>query len=296
MEFEENKILNAFYEKLKNNLIRNKITIRNKSILWTMLSVNSKKREKLLVASSYPSDSFTANKLKKLEELNFITSYTGILNIGEYILTAKGIWEIDKKTQNLSEYNLIQFFQEKDFDINVNREPLSDRERVAIFALLCMRKFSLECSMDLNNKTYHKGWIKIFRKAFNFLRENNYLNQKNISFDEFINNKGSEPPIEYIMRRLNSLYKKSGHLFINDGKKKYYLDIVSNENIDTKRLKHAFKLVFTSLSDYGSTLIIGDFCNETANEMAKEVESNYQFINPNYDEIIEDTLKEFYRE
>jgi len=171
---------------------------------------------------------------------------------------------------------------------------MDDKDRLAILALLCVRKFSVDITMDLNSVKHREGWTRIFRVAFEFLNTKGYLKTKYGSFEDIIATKGSEHPIQSLMRHRNDLPIKSGQIFCNPGKSKYHLDLVKNEKLEIDRLKYAFKLVFQKIPDLSSAVLIGNFCVDTANDMAKYVETDYQFIDATHDDIIKRVVKAIY--
>jgi len=159
---------------------------------------------------------------------------------------------------------------------------------------LCVRNFSSDVPMDLDSLKHRDWWAKIFKVTFDFLNTNHYLKIKYRSFEDIISTKGSEHPVQNLMRHRNDLPIKSGQVFCNPGKSKYYLDLVKGDKLDKGKLKHAFKLVFQKIADLNSVMLIGDFCVDTANDMAKYVESNFQFIDSVHDDVIKQIIKEIY--
>lgn len=290
MEKQYFTILQLFWNKLKNNIIRERKKISNNSVLWTLVEIQSKEAEKLLRESSYTSAQFSPEELTILEREHYIR----FLNVSknEYIITAKGIWEIEKKEYGFTEENLLEFLQNKFLNFDKQSKPLDDKEKLAIFALISLRNFTLETSMDLSNQLYRDRWTPIFESIFNFLNENNLFTKKYSNSDKFFFSSGSEHHVQYFMRHRNNLAIKSNQIYESPGNSKYYLDIGENWNLS--KLKHSFLLVFKSIDSFDVANLISNTCIRLANENAKYVRKDSKFIDANHDELIKKVLKQIY--
>jgi len=289
-------VLNNFYNKLKNNILRDR-KLMNDSVLWTLIQVQAKKREEYLNTSFYSSDKFSSGVLKELLNLEFIDSSQA--NNGELVftMTAHGIWEIEKNNNSFSEIDLINFIQEKYFKFSASQKPFEDKEKIAVLALLCIRNFSYKVSMDLNTEKNRERWEKIFNKVFYFLNNEGFLKDKYNSFENFINKNGSEHPVQTLMRHLNDLHIKSGRIYDSSkNNSTYILNIFEGNKLHIDRLKYIFKLVFPNISNYQTALDIANFCIEIANNNAKYVITDFQFIDYKHDEIIKEIITEIYME
>jgi hypothetical protein len=287
-------ILEAFYNKLLNNIIREEKYLRNESVLWTLMEINAKKTEKYLTISSYNIDKFPNEKLYELQNLGFTSSTLSNTNKIEFILTSKGIWEIEKLIKDFSENDLLNFIQAKYLTFKAKQKPLDDKDKVALLSLLCLRNFSTDVPMNLNSSKNLEGWAIIFKKTFEFLEGINFLNSKYVGFENFISVPGSENPIQSLMRHRNDLPIKSGQIFCNPGQSKYYLDLIEEGELQKDRLIYTFRLVFPVIPDYNSVIMIENLCVETANDMSKYVLQDYRFIDSTYDDIIKRALEDIY--
>jgi hypothetical protein len=294
MEEELIKILSIFYCKLQNNIIREEKKLKNDSVLWTLIEMQSKKTEKYLANASFSIIQFPIEKLRLLQEKGFISSAIGISGHEEFIYTSKGIWEYEKISKQFSEEHLLSFIQSKYFTFAAKSKPLDEKEKLAIFSLLCVRNFSIDVPMDLTSEKFRDNWNKIFKATFDFLKVNNFLESTSSPFEKIFPTKGSEHPVQYLMRRRNDLPIKTNQLFCFIGNSKYYLNLWQNDRLELNSLKYLFKLIFNEISDFETALNIANFCIDIANDNAKFVITSYHFIDPKYDEIIRNVIKEIY--
>ena len=296
MEDDLTNILKAFYDKLHYSIIREKTKLLNESVLWTLVELSANRTEKFLSNSSYSTAHFPREKLSELLAKELIHPFVSISNKEEFVLTAKGIWEIEKQQKDFSEDTLLSFMQEKHLTFNV--KPMNDKEKLVIFLLLCIRNFSDNIPMDLSTSKNRDGWQRIFKVVYEFLSTNGFLKAKQESFDKFISTKGSEHPVQSFIRHINDLPIKSGQIFCNPPGKKYaskcWLDLELDGQLQKNKLTFAFKLVFPKIPDFSTTKMIEDFCIEIANDYSKYVVNDYRFIDSTHDDIIRQVIKDIY--
>jgi len=95
-----------------------------------------------------------------------------------YVITAKGIWIVEKELKDFAEDNLLEFIQNKFFTFGSKHKPIDDKDKIAIFSLLCIRNFSFDVPMDLKTSKQRDEWKKIFEIVFDFLNGHNYFKEK----------------------------------------------------------------------------------------------------------------------
>jgi len=282
--------LNTFYQRLHNNLLRDRIKIKKNSILWTLMGIVAKKSINCLKNSSIAVSSIPSDVLVVLEELGYIIQYQDNIS-GEkrYTITALGIWEFEKTKKNYSEEELLSFIQES---VNFKIETLSPNndDLLTIFSMVCLRCFSKDTSMDLKTDFKRKNWEMIFREAFSFLKENNTLKKGNRPIEDLFSSK----KIDYFMSHRNNLQKISNDIYRNLNDKRYYLNIIDKNEINQEKLMFLLSLVFKDIPDIIMLDKITTFCINTANNMATLVLDNYKYINAHFDDIIKKALKDIY--
>ena len=284
--------ISKFYVKLLNNINRDNINLIYDSVLLTLFSIHAKDSKKYLKNSSFGSSSIPSDILNVLEKLEYVIKFEDYVSGGQkYTITSLGIWEVEKNNKNLSEKDLLLFIQRhKNFTIESSKKNIADKNKLTLFSLICLRCFSSNTSMDLNNETLRNEWTKVFELTFVFLNSNNYFSKNYNSLDLIFNNR----KIDYFMSHVNSLQILTNQIYSNLGNKKYYLDLYKNDEIDLERLKFVLLKVLDNIPDIDTLKEISEFCIKTANNMAPYVIDNYCFINAHYDDIIKRALKEIY--
>ncbi len=289
--------LRIFYKQLHDNILtEEKKPLKNSSVFWTLICITDKKREKIINQSSINKKMLPSVDYFELLNLGYIKKHDNPAKYSDYILTAKGLWTIEKEINNFTDDTLIEFIQAKDFDFKCKTEPLDDKDKMALFSLICCRCFSQEYCMYLSNDLVSNNWSEIFSKSFEFLNDRNILKKKYQNYEQLIEKKGTEHPIQYLMRRRNDLSIKSDHIFQNSGKKKYFLDILEDKVIIKDKLKLIFKLIFNSINSYKLFEDIIEFSSNIAYNKVKEVLDEFDLVTSDYDDQIKKSLELFYLE
>lgn len=281
-----------FYKRLEKNVLDYKNgQLENNSVLLTLVSSFSNKVSELLLESSIDSLIIPGSKLEVLEERGFIRKLNYLGKTQNYVMTILGIWQIETKTNNINIKRILDYFQSKKFSSDLDEKPLSDKEKIILFALIALRTFTLECAMDLKQKITLDVWEDIFDRCNQFLASVEIVEDKAWRSD----NTGNEHPVSYAMRRLNKLSQKTKHIYQSPGKKKYYLDLFLDSQIDAPYvLQHLFDLIFKEIESSITLLEISTFLSDLAYNEAKNVKVPLDFITPEWDEKIENALEDYY--
>ncbi|MHA1660156.1 MAG: hypothetical protein ACTSUT_13665 [Promethearchaeota archaeon] len=286
------EILEKFYKRLHDNVLREEKKLEKNSILITLIKIKSSKTSKYLNDSSIKEHLFNIDAIKELKEEMCLRTSDHKNKLDESILTSKGIYKVENIKNVLNLNKLLDFFQKKYFSFSDIKQPLSDIEKIILLTMIGVRNFSLESPMNLKSKHIQDYWLEIFKKTFKFLTQLKIIKKKDLTFEK----QGNEHPVSYAMRRTNSLQKKTQHIFISKGHKKYYLDIAEDKNISTPKLKRVFKLIFGKIINENNINEIIAYCNDIAYKRAKYVKDDFKFIESKYDILIKNTIKEIYLE
>lgn len=287
--------LNSIYFKLQASIFREE-KAKSKSLLWTLINFTEKKAEKYIYNSSVSKDDYPEDILFNLRDQGYLINYLNDNGETEYILSAKGIWVIDKQNQGFSDDALFEFLQQSFFSFASKKKPLDDKDKLVVFSLIALRSFSPEVPMDLSTNKYRIGWNNIMIESFDFLKTKNIFKNSYANFSEFLALPGSETEdaIKYIMRRRNDLSIKTDHIFNNPGNSKYWLDIFTGEHLNNGRLMKLLKLIITSIPNIDFLNEINQFLNETYRNKGKYVLKDMSFLNSKYDDVIVHILKDIY--
>lgn len=282
--------LNKFYQNLHTNIIKKKKKVKENSIIIAFLDSTSNDRYKLLNESAISAHKIPSNTLTELENKNFVRN-TDILN--HYTITAKGIWEIETKNDLISEQNLINYLDQKLFNVyNFSNKPLSDKQKVIIFSMLAARTFSEKSSIDLKiDDNILNVWEEIVEKSYEKLNSLKLISK--LEKKDLYGKAGTEHPVSNLYRHTDELPKKTKGIFKALGKQKYFLDIFKDSEISNENLNFLFNLIFDK-NVLSSTEIyeISNFCNDIASNKNIYIfdPREHIFLNPKYDGIIRDVL------
>lgn len=292
MENQFFEILEKFYKRLYDNVLRQEKKMENNSVMLTLIKITSGKTSKLLNDSSIKGLIYPLDYLRELEKGGFIRPSDDKNKLDEYILTAKGIYEVENTNKSLDLNQILNYFQKKYFTFLEVTRPLVDTEKIIILSLIGARVFSIKSPMDLKSHLIQDYWLDIFKDSYKFLCKLELIKTKDLTFEK----QGNEHPISYAMRRTDSLRKKTQHIFIPIGNKKYYLDISENDKLSIPKLKRLLILIFESIDEKNILSDITNFCNEIAYKKSKYVKTDFMYIEPKYDVIIKEALKQIYFE
>lgn len=285
-------LLEKFYKKLEGNIIRSEKKLENNSLLLTLIRTTSNKTSRLINDSSIKSGALNRRQLNYLTQKEYIREADEKNKLNEFILTAHGIWEIEKSLKHHDINMIIDYIQEKYFTFSALNKPLKDTERVILLSMIGARTFSMDSTMDLNNHSVRDHWLSIFNKSQEFLRNFGKTKKKDSLFEK----KGNEHPVEYAMRRANDLPIKTQQIFCFKGNKQYYLDIVVDGGFSELRLKYLFKQIFESIESMTMIDEIKEFCESLAYDDSKYVKNDFMFVDYRIDEQIKKAITELYLE
>jgi hypothetical protein len=147
---------------------------------------------------------------------------------------------VEEDVQNLSTEKLLIFIQDTKLSDSKSIIPLTDNEKIILLAMLSIRVFSENTTMDLNDTNRSDNWLNIFLEITQMAEEEGLINCEKRKFIS----QGNEHPISYLMRRANDLPKKTNQLYKLLRKKEYYLDIPSINSKSMKDLISLYKKVY----------------------------------------------------
>ena len=286
--------LRKFYQKLYDNLIRRKKKIVNDSILITFLKLTSNNRFRLLTESTLPAYKLDKTILKELVTKKLIR---GTDRLSHFVITAKGIWEVESKNGSINNNKLLEFLDNWLFNYYHDSEkPLSEKEKVVLFAMIAARAFSKDSAVNLRkSETIKDKWGELLNKSLEKLRALGIISK--LEGNELFKKQGNEHPVSGLFRRTNNLTKKIKGIYKSPGGKIlgsiYYLDISIGGDLSKDKLKYLFKRVLGSV-DLTPTKMneLDNFCRDTAHkENIYLFDTNtHLFSKPKYDKIIRDIL------
>jgi len=282
--------LERFYNKLHDNLIKKYKKEKNRSILIWFFDIKSNDRFRLLKDSSIQKIKIPTEALNKLLSNKLIRETD---TVGEYVITAQGIWSIEKEKGILSEEVLLDNFDVKFFNLySASEKPVSEKHKILLFSMIAARSFSEQSSVDLKKKNITlDAWEDIITKSYEFLREMDIITKLNK--DMLFGKKGNEHKVSNVFRHTDSLPKQSKGIFKAIGCQKYYIDLYREGEISIENLRYLFKQIFgekkLSVIERDNICNFCDQISTSKNIYLFDIECHL-FHDPEYDLVIRDAL------
>jgi len=302
MSNDKNKYLSKMYDKLYNNVEREKSSgVRYDSIIITFMETTKNGVMHFLQESALEDYEIPDSILVELQDKGYIRRANFP---DQYTLTAKGVWETEKDFGNLNEEKLIKYLDKKNgYDSFEKVKNLSEKSKVRIFTLISTRAFSEENSLDLKEDERIKNrWKKITEKNYEKLKDLNII--KDLEKGEskkghLFGNAKAESPIVNLFRHSEKLPRRTKNVFTSSNLS-YFLDLLNDDNnINTKKLSFIFWLIFQDnlVDDNGDLKMtevqeILDFCKKVSRKEGIYLfkNSDYDLSDPSYDEQIKEAL------
>lgn len=276
--------LRNLYHRFFDNLKRDKVILKKKSVLLTIIASSSNiqsKISKILEESCFESHLFKINEIKILLDKKLVRP--SVYDLKSYVLTSKGIWFIEVEKELISTDKFIDFV-ETEILTEKRVRKLKDIEKTILFSLISIRCFDINSCMDINDSYHGDQWLLIFTECRDFLYSKKLLKEK-LKFKKI----GHEHPVSAEMRRANELQKKTHYIYDFTGKKQYHLKI-SKGNKGKSELSYLFNLILNGNSDPKLLNDIIIFCNDLAYNKKKYV-TDLSNLTKQYDDLIKSSIR-----
>lgn len=266
--------------------------MKGNSVLVSMLNVKSNEAYKLLSESGINLISITHETFDSLHAYGFIRMAE---KPEKYIITVKGIWEIESQNGGMNADILLEHIDQKFFDLFSKAGQLTEKEKVILFAMIAVRAFSAESALDLK-----KGDIVLVRleeiltSSHEFLAKHHVIDR--LKLVDLFGAKGNEHPVSHLIRHTDALLKRTRGIYKTLGKQKYYLDIYDDTHLSKDGLITLFGFVFGSGMNIELKYEVAEFCSSNAYEQSTYLfDLNvHKFANPIYDEQFNEALERYY--
>ena len=253
--------------------------------------MKSNDRYRFLIDTEISINDISHNNLLQLLEHNYIRESD---RINKYIITAKGIWHIET-SEGSSEDTLIEYIDEKFFDLSLGNMKITDKEKVIIFSMISARAFSDNVLVDLKKSEYTLNtWKSIIDECYEKLYTMQIVSK--LETEELYGKHGNEHIVSNLLRHTDALPKKTKGIYKVIRPQKYYLDIIDEFCISKEKLDYIIKMVFDANKHFSVEEIDGlcSFCSSTAYNVAPLVYDMKirTFASPEYDDVIDNSIKD----
>lgn len=277
-----------FYDVLYQNLYNENKLVEGsifKQLLWSW----SNQVLEYLDSASVSSEKIDPLILNELIEKEFVR---GGSEFSKYVLTAKGVWEIEATLEKIDSQLLLDYIDKSKYFVKWGGN-LSNKEKVVILSLIALRAFCEETPLNRKNGIRSLDNInEVMTKSIIFLKEN--VNDFNLKLSE----DAREGPINSIFARLQELPKKTRGLYkFNKKESKGWLDVYDEEKgkLSEEKLAYLLWKVFGGNLSFEKQNTINKFCNDILYDHknyvynSKEIES-FIFSGIAYQNIISNSL------
>jgi len=253
---DELKILVKFYEKIQGYLLDKYKKSPKDSIFLFFFDKTSNDRMEILMRNSIDIDELNEHDVSILIEKNFLQK----IDSNKICITGHGLWEYENRINKLNIENLVSKINNKMFI--VEKIKLNEKDKILFFTMIATRAFSEKSSFYANASDNIKDEImKSMIESAAFLHEMGvikYMIEKDI-FGEVRN----IHPLAHYLRNNPKRLKKTDLIFtIKKGTNKYYLDVSENSELNLKKLKKMFNLIFEKKLSTLEKEKIYNFCNK----------------------------------
>ena len=287
MQDESMKYLSRLYDSYRESLEARK-KLKFESALISSLSVKNNERFRAMKDASKPLNKIPSEILLELKTKEFIRN---IDDVSSYTITAKGIWEIEKDRGLLDEDGMLSFIDKNYFDLFEAGKPLTEREKVIVFALLSARAFSEESSADMRKDDSVKdAWKDVMISSYNELKKLGVMDK--LLLEDLMPQSGIEHPASHLIRHTDSLPRKTMAIFTAGGRNRYYLDVTDEDAVSNDKLAYLFWLVLGSSATPDNVELIHQYCTKVAYDAGIYVYdmAEHKYSSPKYDAILRDGL------
>lgn len=289
MREEDYSYLKKYYEKAKQKYFLEKKKKIN-SLFVGFLEIKNNLRYNILNHASRKEDSFSKNIITNLLKECLIRPTDKINN---YVITAKGIWKIESKNKDIDLEALLNFLDDKYFNLFGGNKNLNDKEKVMLLFMIIARAFSEDTPINLKKRENAKDEIgTIIKRSFLLLKKYSLI--KSLTEKKLFNLEGNEHPVSDFVRHKEALVRKTNGLYRTLRDQKYCLDLMSNDHFKVQELAYLLWLVFGMNIN---TQLQEDFLKLSESIYQKSIfiysSEDFSFFKPKYDDEIKNALDEY---
>ena len=282
--------LEKFYNALSNSLIKRYEKEKYKSILVWFFEIKENDRLRIINDSKIKKIRIPNKIAEQLIKDNWIRESD---SIGEYVITAIGIWYYENAKNIISHDLLLKEIDRKYFNTyNQTERPLSDRYKIILMSMIAARTFSIDSPMNLKKGDYAlNAWEEIINKSYNLLNKLGLVTE--MSDEKIFGKPGNEHKVSSVIRNSNDITKSIKGIYITARDQKYYLTLSSSRKINVNNLKFLFKQIIGGKKlSHPEIDMISNFCNEIASTKSLYIFDlkEHIFHKPEFDNIIRDAL------
>lgn len=277
--------LEKYYEIMYKNMISNKI-LKNDSILISFLKTTSTNVNKILRLSQIDVSIISMQNNSTLVKEGYLQNFE---EYDKYIISIKGIWEIETKKGVINENILLEYLSQQFYKNNPNDDILTDKEKVILFSMILGRTFSINYSVNLlKSEVTTNKWLEILIISYGKLSELNIISQ---SKEDILSSSKYTNIVSSIFRHNNNMSIKIKGIYNYSRNNTYYLDLY-DKNLNEEKLSYLFYKIFEKKIDMNKIFGISNLCNKISKDYSIFLydSDTILFSRPEFDLKIKDSL------
>jgi hypothetical protein len=281
--------LHHFYNLLISNIKKKKIPIKKNSVFITLIEATQSNVLQLIYSSTIPGHTLSSESIAHLLEQKLIKKSD---DNRQYVITARGIWNIEKGNNIINETMLLDYFENKKFSISSEKiEDLEYREKVIIFSMIATRAFSKKSWLDVQSQHgLQDYWKEIFDLTCQKLVDLQVITEKNKT--ELYYRSVHDPPAVSLLRRVPGIQPRTKFVYQHDTSLHYWLEMPESDDEFASKLAWLFSRIFNEKLTFETLDPIFEFCLEISHEKSIFVFdlSQHKFSSPKYDDLVKEAI------
>lgn len=220
------------------------------SLLISLTTRSSNTIKRSLINSALDIGSSQSSVMNALKDKDFIKE----ISPGKYILTARGIIYIEFELCPLGIEHYINWIDNE--YLQVDNEPISDKNRVILLALFSARCFTEETCATYSDNTKENAFLDMLKDSYEFLSSLQLVKTDCLN----IGNSKSKSKISVYLNQIDKLPSSTGMKFIAKDKK-YYIDVLVENEIDRQSITFITKIIMGNNNSYDQINKLEQFCD-----------------------------------
>ncbi len=285
MSVDAYKQLKTAYLALKKNIEQSRLPV-----ILLLSKKRANERSKLLRESAIDANYIDKELKDELIEGGYVQE---IKNTTLLSLTAKSIWTVQSKEENITVDELVSGIDELYYD-NFKSVKIKSTHKIVAFTMISMRSFSIKSCIDVKeNKNVSEYWWGILLEVNDFLVKMGVVPEK-----ESLKNKktgsGIESNASNLIRHCEDLNRYTNGIYSYSGKNQYWIEIIENNRIDLNKLSFLIKQILKDDISLENCDDYWKFANNLCLNHRYEIESSYEddsYLSCGYDDDIHHAFK-----
>lgn len=284
------KVLSKFYDSYRYRL-ESSGKLKSGSMLIACLKMKKNDRYRPLKDSAIDGHKIPQSLLSQLKDMGLVR---GSGEVPKFVITGRGIWEVEVLRGLIDEGRLLEFVDAKYFaELFEDAKPLTDKEKVILLSMISARTFSEDSSVDMKrNSEVNAAWLDLFKICAAKLREMGSISASDSEmFPEEVK---YEDAASHFIRHTDQLPRKTRGIYCASKKRdnRYFLDVFKEGEIDQDRLSY---LVWLTVGDQLKPEKIeefNEFCASVAydNSVRLFEHEKHIFASPRFDEVLRSSI------